>query len=228
LVGLDCHIGSQLSSTAPMVAAVNHLTQLLDTLAESGIHLKHLDIGGGLGISYEKDEHPPSPQDYAASLMPQLEARDLTLIVEPGRVIAGNAGVLLMQVILEKENGQNRFVVVDAAMNDALRPALYDAWHAIEPVGSPKKPHPLKADVVGPICESGDFLGKARELPLLASGDLLVMRSAGAYGFTMASNYNSRPRAAEVLVHKDTFHVIRAREEVDTLWHGEEIPVLSE
>ncbi len=220
--GLDCHIGSQLQAVAPLEAALDKLLELMDALAAEGITLAHLDVGGGLGISYD-DEAPPSPAEYGRALSERLEGRDLTVVLEPGRVIAGNAGVLLMEVLLNKRNGDKRFVVVDAAMNDAIRPTLYGAFHAIEPVGRPAD-DATTLDVVGPVCETGDFLARDRELPLVTAGDLLAMRSAGAYGFAMASNYNSRTRPAEVLVQGDRFHVVRERETLDDLWRGETIP----
>lgn len=220
--GLDCHIGSQLQDVAPLEAALDRMLELVDALASEGIPLTHLDVGGGLGISYD-DEAPPSPAEYARAISARLVGRELTVVLEPGRVIAGNAGVLLMEVLLDKRNGERRFVVVDAAMNDAIRPALYGAYHALDPVGPPAKDLRV-VDVVGPICESGDFFAQDRELPVVTAGDLLAMRSAGAYGFAMASNYNSRPRAAEVLVDGDRFHVIRQRETLDDLWRGETIP----
>ncbi|MGM0577012.1 MAG: diaminopimelate decarboxylase [Myxococcota bacterium] len=222
VVGVDCHIGSQLKELGPMVEALRRLLELIDDLADEGIAIEHLDLGGGLGITYE-DEAPPSPAEYADRLLEELGDRELRIILEPGRVIAGNAGVLLMQVLLEKDNDGKRFVVVDAAMNDAIRPALYDAYHRIEPVG-PQSGGTETVDVVGPVCESGDFFARDRALPRAAAGDLLAMRSVGAYGFVMASNYNSRPRPAEVLVDRDRFHVVRRRESLDDLCSFETIP----
>jgi diaminopimelate decarboxylase len=223
VMGLDCHIGSQLADAAPVVAALDRLLELVDELAERGIAIRHLDVGGGLGITYE-DETPPTPASYARSLRERLAGRNLTVILEPGRVILGNAGILLTRVQLCKRNGDKRFVVVDAAMNDLLRPTLYGAYHRIVTVAQPSESTEV-VDVVGPVCESGDFLARDRELPRVVAGDLLAVRSAGAYGFAMASNYNSRPRPAEVLVDGDVAHVIRARETLEDLWRGECIPV---
>lgn len=222
VVGLDYHIGSQLSVLEPMVQALERMLELVDELGREGLTLRDLDVGGGLGIPYA-DERPPSPAVYAEKLLSVLAGRALHIITEPGRVIAGNAGVLLMRVIRTKDNLAKRFAVVDAAMNDAIRPALYGAWHTIEPV-APPRPGQQTVDVVGPVCESGDFFARDRPLPPLAAGDLLVLRTAGAYGFSMASNYNSRPRAPEVLVDGDRFSVVRARETVDDLLRGETIP----
>ena len=222
VTGLDCHIGSQLVDVAPLEAALDRLLQLIDQLAGEGVTIDHLDLGGGLGITYD-DETPPSPAEYAGRLIRKLKDRALRVVLEPGRVIAGNAGVLLMKVLLLKDNGRKHFVVVDAAMNDALRPALYGAHHRLEPVGPPRSRQRM-VDVVGPVCESGDFFARDRVLPAVKGGDLMVMRSVGAYGFAMASNYNSRPRPAEILVDGDVFHVIRTRESLDDLMRGETIP----
>lgn len=215
VIGVDCHIGSQLSRAEPFIEALGKVLGLVDRLAARGISLTHVDIGGGLGITY-REEAPPSPEAYAAAVREVLGDRPLSLVTEPGRVITGNAGVMLMRTLLEKRNGDTRFLVVDAGMNDAIRPALYGAWHTLEPV-APPAPGTVVADVVGPVCESGDFFARTRELPPIAEGDLLVLRSAGAYGFAMASNYNSRRRPAEVLVDGDTFRVIRRRETWDDL-----------
>ncbi len=219
VTGIDCHIGSQLTALAPFTDALQRVLALVDRLAEAGIALDHLDLGGGLGIRYN-EERPPEPAAYAAALRPLLDGRDLELLIEPGRAIAGNAGVLLTRVEHLKSTEAHDFAIVDAAMNDLIRPALYQAWMAIEPVA----PNPGAAtrcyDVVGPVCETGDFLGKARELAL-AEGDLLAVRGAGAYGFVMSSNYNTRPRAAEVLVDGGTAHLVRARETLDDLLRGE-------
>lgn len=220
VVGLDCHIGSQLTEIAPFVEAVERLRELIDELAEDGIPLRYLDLGGGLGITYD-GEKPPPPKAYGDALARALKGLDLTIVLEPGRVIAGNAGVLLSRVVLTKEGESKSFVVTDAAMNDLLRPSLYDAHHTIEPVARPRRKKET-VDVVGPVCESGDFLAKDRELPVLEPGDLVAVRSVGAYGFSMSSNYNSRPRAAEVLVEGDRFRVIRERESYEDLVRGEE------
>jgi len=222
VMGLDCHIGSQLADAAPVVEALDRLLELVDLLASEGIVVGHLDVGGGLGITYE-DETPPTPATYAASLRQRLEGRELCVVLEPGRVIMGNAGVLVARTLLTKDNGEKRFVVVDAAMNDLLRPTLYGAYHRIVPVGPPAQETDV-VDVVGPVCESGDFLAEDRQLPRLTAGDLIAVRSAGAYGFAMASNYNGRPRPAEVLIDGDKTHVIRERESIEDLWRGELIP----
>ncbi|MBK8163664.1 MAG: diaminopimelate decarboxylase [Gammaproteobacteria bacterium] len=221
LVGLDCHIGSQLTSTAPFEDALDRLLRLVDTLAGRGIVLHHLNLGGGLGVRY-RTEHPPSPAEYAAALLRRLGDRPGRLLIEPGRAIVANAGILLTRVEYLKPGECKSFAIVDAAMNDLIRPALYDAWHEILPV-VPRTGRPAQLyDVVGPVCETGDFLGQARELDL-ESGDLLVVGSAGAYGFVMSSNYNSRPRAAEVLVDRARAHVIRERETLPMLYAGEHL-----
>ena len=233
IIGLDCHIGSQLKSTGPMLEALTHLLSLVDELAAEGIELEHLDLGGGLGIPYD-EETPPSPTEYASALREALERWQATrkvpplrIILEPGRVIAGNAGALLMKVELIKDGESTRFVVVDAAMNDALRPTLYGAYHRLEKVG-PSDDQRQVVDVVGPVCETGDFLARERELPTLVAGDLIAMRGAGAYGFSMASNYNSRARPPEVLVEGSRVHIIRERESLDDLIRGETIPAPEE
>ncbi len=219
VTGIDCHIGSQLTALAPFTDALQRVLALVDRLAEAGIALDHLDLGGGLGIRYN-EERPPEPAAYAAALRPLLDGRDLELLIEPGRAIAGNAGVLLTRVEHLKSTEAHDFAIVDAAMNDLIRPALYQAWMAIEPVAPNPDAATRRYDVVGPVCETGDFLGKARELAL-AEGDLLAVRGAGAYGFVMSSNYNTRPRAAEVLVDGGTAHLVRARETLDDLLRGE-------
>lgn len=224
VVGLAFHIGSQLAETGPFVEATELMVALLDALRARGVPIRHLDVGGGLGITY-REEAPPGPAEYAAAVLERVGDRQIELVTAPGRVLVGNAGVLLTRCLLTKDNGETRFVVVDAGMNDAIRPALYGAWHDLEPV-APPRPGAAVVDVVGPVCESGDFFARDRELPELRAGDLLIMRSAGAYGFVMASNYNSRPRAAEVLVDGERYHVVRARETVDDLLRGESIPAL--
>ncbi|MES1945494.1 diaminopimelate decarboxylase [Salinisphaera sp. PC39] len=218
VVGVDCHIGSQLTSTSPFEDAVTRVLALVDRLAERGIRIRHLDVGGGLGIPY-RDETPPAPADYARAIRTLVADRDLELVVEPGRVIVGNAGVLLTRVELLKPGPYKNFAIVDAAMNDLLRPALYDAWQAIVPVRDAGGETRVW-DVVGPVCETGDFLGRDRDLAL-AEGDLLAVRSAGAYGFVMASNYNSRPRPPEVMVDGTAAHEVRARETLADLMRGE-------
>ncbi|WP_455220977.1 diaminopimelate decarboxylase [Kaarinaea lacus] len=219
IVGVDCHIGSQLSDVDPFVDSLKRLLVLIDELNSKGITLRHVDVGGGLGIRYS-EETPPSPQDYASAILNELQGKGLKIILEPGRAIAGNAGILLTEVQYLKPGSEKNFAIVDAAMNDLVRPALYQAWQAIIPVEPRDNVAPMTYDVVGPICETGDFLGKDRELAI-EPGDLLAIRSAGAYGFTMSSNYNSRPRAAEVMVDKDLFYVVRKRETLDDLVKGE-------
>jgi len=218
--GVDCHIGSQLTDTAPFLDALERVLQLVEQLLAQGIQIKHLDLGGGLGIRY-RDETPPLPADYAAALRQRLGQTELTILLEPGRAIVGNAGILLTRVEYLKHTEYKDFAVVDAAMNDLMRPALYNAWQEIIPV-VPRRGEARRYDVVGPVCETGDFLGKDREL-CLASGDLLAVRSAGAYGFSMSSNYNSRPRAAEVMVDGKQSHVIRERETVAELYAHEHV-----
>ncbi|WP_455375225.1 diaminopimelate decarboxylase [Kaarinaea lacus] len=219
VTGVDCHIGSQLSEVTPFVDSLKRVLLLVDELKAKGIELQHIDVGGGLGITY-KAETPPSPKDYASAILDELKDRDLKIVLEPGRAIAGNAGVLLTQVQYIKKSSDKNFAIVDAAMNDLLRPALYQAWQDIIPVNAVVKSNKATYDIVGPVCETGDFLGKDRELAIEA-GDLLAVRSAGAYGFSMSSNYNSRPRAAEVMVDGDRYQVIRERETIDDLVKGE-------
>lgn len=221
VIGVDCHIGSQLTSVSPFVDALERVLVLIDALAEHGIIIKHLDIGGGLGICY-RDETPPTPAEYAKAMRAQLKDRDLEIMLEPGRAIAGNAGVLLTKVEYIKATEAKNFAIVDAAMNDLLRPALYQSWMAIEAVKPRQNEAEQVFDIVGPVCETGDFLGKDRSLAI-QSGDLLAIRSAGAYGFTMSSNYNSRPRAAEIMVDGSTMHVVRQRESVESLYAGEQV-----
>lgn len=221
ILGVDCHIGSQLTSTGPFVEALTRLKELVLSLRKDGIEVKYADIGGGLGVTY-KDEAPPSPEQYAADILKVVGDLGVHLVLEPGRVIVANAGVLVTRVLYRKENEGKRFVIVDGAMNDLVRPTLYGAWMAIDPVK--KTTRTVIADVVGPICETGDFLAKDREVADVRSGDLLCVRSAGAYGFSMASNYNTRPRAAEILVHGKDAHVIRERETVDELLAKERLP----
>lgn len=220
--GVDCHIGSQLTSLEPFRDAVTRVLALIDRLAERGITIAHIDVGGGLGVRY-RDETPPEPADYADTIRELVAGRDLKLLFEPGRVLAANAGVLLTRVELLKPGAapdDKHFAVVDAAMNDLIRPALYAGWHRIVPVSESADATARAWDIVGPICETGDFLAHERELAL-AEDDLLAVRSAGAYGFAMASTYNARPRAAEVLVVGDTAHEIRARESMADLMRGE-------
>ncbi len=221
VLGVDCHIGSQLCEVAPFVDALDRLLALIDRLAAQGIQLRHVDVGGGLGISYN-GELPPSPADYAEAILAPLRERGLEIVMEPGRAIAGNAGVLLTRVTYLKPGADKHFAIVDAAMNDLMRPALYQAWQAIVPVVPHSGGETRVYDVVGPVCETGDFLGKDRELAIEA-GDLLAVRSAGAYGFTMSSNYNTRARAAEVMVDGGEVHVVRQRERLEDLWAGERL-----
>ncbi len=221
VTGIDCHIGSQLTDLAPFLDAFDRVLTLSDRLAAAGIPIAHLDLGGGLGIRYTT-ESPPEPPAYAAALVHQLGERGLELVVEPGRAIAGNAGVLLTRVEYLKPTEHHRFAIVDAAMNDLLRPALYQAHQEIVPVREHEDAERARYDVVGPICETGDFLGKDRDLAL-TTGDLLAIRGSGAYGFTMSSNYNSRPRAAEVMVDGDQAHLVRRRERVEELYAGESV-----
>ena len=220
IVGIDCHIGSQLTELEPFLEAMDRLLALIDRLAAEGIHIHHLDVGGGLGVNYS-DENPSHPEQYAAALKVKLAGRDLQLIFEPGRAIIANAGVLLTRVEYLKEGEERHFALVDAAMNDLIRPSLYGAWMNIIPADKSLQRPLRRYDVVGPVCETGDFLGKDRELGL-AQGDLLVVRSAGAYGFSMSSNYNARPRAAELLVDGDTAHLVRQREPLADLWRLEQ------
>lgn len=217
--GIDCHIGSQLTETAPFIDALQRVLVLVDSLADEGIVIQHLDIGGGLGIRY-RDENPPAPAEHARAVIDCLGGRDLEIIIEPGRAIVGNAGILVTRVEYLKHNDHKNFAIVDAAMNDLLRPALYSAWQDIIPVVQTDG-DTQTYDVVGPICETGDFLGKDRELNL-AQGDLLAVRSAGAYGFGMGSNYNSRPRVAEIMVDGSQMFIVRRRETLDELMAGEQ------
>ncbi len=222
--GVACHIGSQITSLRPFVDAVKRVRALAADLAGAGIRLRHLDVGGGLGVTY-RDEVPPSPAEYGAAITRALAGWEGEVHLEPGRVLVGNAGVLLTRVIQVKRSGRKTFVVVDAAMNDLVRPAFYDAWHQIEPVTTPPRgARAVTCDVVGPVCESGDFLARNRKLVLPAEGDLLCVRTAGAYGFSMSSNYNSRPRAAEVLVDGDRALLARERETYPDLVRGEALP----
>lgn len=217
VVGVDCHIGSQLTTREPFLDALDRLLVLVDQLAEKGITLKHIDIGGGLGICY-KDEVPPTPTDYLSEVKHRLSQSErhkhLAIVVEPGRSIAAQAGMLITQVELIKRTDYKSFAVVDAAMNDLLRPSIYSAYHEIEPVVPDNSTEAVTYDIVGPICETGDFLGKDRTL-VIQEGDLLAIRSAGAYGFGMSSNYNSRNRAAEIMVDGDQAHLVRRRETIE-------------
>ena len=220
VIGVDCHIGSQLTTLEPFLDALDRLLLLIDKLAARGITIKHLDLGGGLGVQY-RDEQPPLAGDYIAAVRKRLQGRDLGLVFEPGRFIVANAGVLLTQVEYLKHTEHRDFAIVDAAMNDLIRPALYQAWMEVSPV-LPREGEARNYDLVGPICETGDFLAKDRQL-VLAEGDLLAVRSAGAYGFVMSSNYNTRGRAAEVLVDGEQAYEVRRRETVQELYAGESL-----
>ncbi len=221
VTGLDCHIGSQLTEVSPFIAAAEKVMALADALARDGISLEHLDLGGGLGIRY-RDETPPPVADYVAALLEVVRGRKEKLLVEPGRALVGNAGVLLTRVEYLKPGEEKHFAIVDAAMNDLMRPALYEAFHAIREVER-RGISAQKYEVVGPVCESGDFLGHDRDLAI-EQGDVLAVMSAGAYGMSMSSNYNTRPRAAEVLVDGDSARIIREREKVEQLFAGEYLP----
>jgi len=221
ITGIDCHIGSQLTETKPFVDALDRIIVMIDKLKTLGIQLKHIDIGGGLGVTY-KDETPPSVAEYANALKPALEKLGLKVYMEPGRSISANAGVLLTKVDLLKPTNYRNFAIIDAAMNDLIRPALYEAWMDIQAV-TPRIDVETKAwDVVGAICETGDFLGKQRELAI-QQGDVLAVLGAGAYGFVMSSNYNTRGRAAEVMVSGDKAYLIRERESIESLWERERL-----
>jgi len=220
IIGVDCHIGSQLTSLEPFLDALDRLLDLVDRLSDCGIFLQHLDLGGGLGVCY-RDEEPPLAGDYIQAVRERLQGRDLALVFEPGRYIVANAGVLLTQVEYLKHTAHKDFAIVDAAMNDLIRPALYQAWMDISAV-QPRTGEGRAYDIVGPICETGDFLAKARQLAL-EEGDLLAVRSAGAYGFVMSSNYNTRGRAAEILVDGDQAFEVRRRETVTELFAGESL-----
>ena len=225
VVGVDCHIGSQLTEISPFVDAAGRVRALVDRLIRKGLDIRFVDIGGGLGITYE-DEIPPDPRQYADAIAGAFRGLPVTIILEPGRVLVGNAGVLLTRMLYTKPSqegagkGKKQFFIVDAAMNDLARPSLYGSYHAIVPV-TKRTRRKVVADVVGPICESGDFLARDRELPAFAAGDLVAVMSAGAYGFSMSSTYNSRPRAAEVMVSGSRFEVVREREPLRDLTRGE-------
>lgn len=221
VVGMDCHIGSQLTEISPFLDALDRLLALVDRLAAQGIVIHHLDLGGGLGVCYT-DETPPSPDIFVAAMLERIGSRSLQLIFEPGRSIVANAGVLLTRVEFLKRTGEKNFAIIDAAMNDLIRPSLYSAYQEIIPLVLKESVAPQQWDLVGPVCETGDFLGKDRELSLEA-GDLLAVCSAGAYGFVMASNYNSRPRPVELMVDDSEVFVIREREQLDDLLKGEQL-----
>jgi diaminopimelate decarboxylase len=222
VVGIDCHLGSQIIEAEPFMEGLRKLKNLVQDLRKEGMEIQYLDLGGGLGITYE-DEEPPHPVEYASTILDEIKGFGCTLILEPGRVIVGNAGVLVSRVLYTKENEEKRFVIVDAGMNDLVRPSYYGSYHQILPVREEIREE-IVVDVVGPICESSDFLAKGRKLPHLRSGELIAVMSAGAYGFSMSTNYNSRPRIAEILVRDDQMFVIRQREGYEDLIHGEVIP----
>jgi diaminopimelate decarboxylase len=231
IVGIDCHIGSQLTKTAPFTDAIDRITHLVAGLQADGVSLRYLDIGGGLGIPYgeEEEPEPPSPAQYGAAIaksLAPLSDMDLTLICEPGRVIVGNAGVLVTEVLYRKHNDVKNFTIVDAAFNDLMRPAFYNSFHPMRPVRRDASRARIVTDVVGPICETGDFLARDREITSLEQGELISIGASGAYGFTMSSNYNTRPRAAEVLVRGNEYAVVRKRETLDQLLANESVPDL--
>jgi diaminopimelate decarboxylase len=226
VIGLSTHIGSQITDTSPFVEAAQKVAAIVRDLRTGGIRLKYLDLGGGLGIPYQ--EEPPEPGEYATALLGPLRGLGVKIIIEPGRVLVGNAGILVTRVVYLKETDVKRFVVVDGAMNDLIRPVLYEAYHEIRPVEQRGHASRQTADVVGPVCESGDFFARERELPDVQEGELLAVMSAGAYGFVMASNYNSRPRAPEVIVDGARLHIVRERENFDDLVRGEHIVPLQE
>jgi len=221
IIGIDCHIGSQLTETRPFLDALDKILELVSVLKADGIHLHHLDLGGGLGIRYN-NEQPPEPADYIKAVLERLGISDFEILLEPGRAIVGNAGILVTQVEYLKPTQHKNFAIVDAAMNDLVRPSLYSAWQEIIPVKLQSSLPEQLWDIVGPVCETGDFLGKDRLLKL-AQGDLLAIRSSGAYGFSMSSNYNSRPRVAELMVDGNQVHLIRERESIPQLWSGEHL-----
>ncbi len=223
IVGIHEHIGSQITDVTPFVDSLSRIAELIGELRTLGIEIRYLDMGGGLGIPYD-DETPPHPTEMAKAINPILKPLGCTIVFEPGRVIVGNAGILVTKVLYTKRTPEKDFVIVDAGMNDLVRPSLYESYHAIQPVRRHDGRGRLTVDVVGPICESGDFLAKNREITMVEPGELLAVMSAGAYGFTMASNYNARPKAAEVLVKEDRHFIIRARESYEDLIRGEDIP----
>ncbi|HZY59340.1 MAG TPA: diaminopimelate decarboxylase [Candidatus Binataceae bacterium] len=225
LVGLSTHIGSQITDTGPFIEAGEKVARIVTKLKADGIPLKYLDIGGGLGIPYQ--EEPPPPSEYAAAILKPLRSLGVRIITEPGRVLVGNAGILVTRVLYIKETDVKRFIIVDGAMNDLIRPVLYEAYHAIWPVHKTESRAPVIADVVGPVCESGDFFAQDREMPDPQAGELLAVMSAGAYGFVMASNYNSRARSPEVLVEGAKVHVIRQRDSFDDQVRGERLVELN-
>lgn len=224
VTGIHKHIGSQITQISPFIDALERIVALINILRNEDLNIKYLDIGGGLGITY-KDESPPHPKELAAELSPLLKEINCTMIFEPGRVIVGNAGILVTRVLYTKRSEGKTFLIMDAGMNDLVRPSFYGSYHSILPVDKNSNSHKIVADVVGPICESGDFLAKDRVLPELKKESLAAVMSAGAYGFTMSSNYNSRPRVPEILVKDKEYYIIRKRESYEDLVRGEEIPL---
>ncbi|MEQ1558029.1 MAG: diaminopimelate decarboxylase [Methyloglobulus sp.] len=224
VVGIDCHIGSQLTESRPFLDALDRVLDLVNTLKSEGVELQHLDLGGGLGICY-KDEQPPEPAEYIQAILARLGTQQYEILLEPGRAIVGNAGILVTQVEYLKTTPHKNFAIVDAAMNDLIRPSLYGAWQEIIPVTKRSDTNEQHWDIVGPVCETGDFLGKDRALSI-KQDDLLAIRSSGAYGFSMSSNYNSRPRVAEIMVDGAKVRVIRDRERISHLWAGEHLLAL--
>ena len=223
VVGVHQHIGSQITEVQPFIDALEKLVGFVKELRAAGMDITHINIGGGIGITY-KDETPPLPKEVAAAIKPMLKASGCTIVMEPGRALVGNAGILVTRALYRKDSGEKKFLIVDAGMNDLIRPSLYDAYHDIKPLVEPSSPKHETYDVVGPICESGDFLAKDRSLPVIKPGEYLAVLGAGAYGFSMSSNYNSRPRAAEVIVRGNDYFVVRERETYSELVKGEKVP----
>jgi len=223
LLGVHAHIGSQITSVRPYVATLDRVLALIDKLEAEDIHLRYIDLGGGLGITY-KNEAPPAPKELSDAIYTRLTHRDITLLLEPGRYLVGDAGVLMTRVLYRKDSGSKHFIIVDAAMNDLARPALYDAYHGVFPLIE-KKGKKITADIVGPVCEAGDYLARARTLVLPEQGEGMVIATAGAYGYVMGSQYNSRPRPPEVIIHGHKWTVVKERETLEDLVRGEHIPV---
>lgn len=223
VIGVHQHIGSQITEVQPFIDALEKLTGFVKELRAAGMDITHINIGGGIGITY-KDETPPLPKEVAAAIKPMLKASGCTIVMEPGRALVGNAGILVTRALYRKDSGEKKFLIVDAGMNDLIRPSLYDAYHDIKPLVERASPTRETYDVVGPICESGDFLAKDRSLPVMQPGEYLAVLGAGAYGFSMSSNYNSRPRAAEVIVRGSDYFVVRERETYSELVRGEKVP----
>jgi diaminopimelate decarboxylase len=217
------HIGSQITEVQPFIDALEKLVGFVKELRAAGMDISYINIGGGIGITY-KDETPPLPKEVAAAIKPMLKASGCTIVMEPGRALVGNAGILVTRALYRKDSGEKKFLIVDAGMNDLIRPSLYDAYHDIKPLVESASPTRETYDVVGPICESGDFLAKDRSLPVIQPGEYLAVLGAGAYGFSMSSNYNSRPRAAEVIVRGSDYFVVRERETYSELVKGEKVP----